>query len=586
MQKEVLHASSVNDVSAFEDIIAHRFPDDRPVELTAAPFDEKKFESHAFIKDLSDFLNPDGTSVEQPETETNDTLHALGRGALSVMKLPARAVSKVNQAASVANVEILSRIPGFDSKEEKIEKARIREEKYRFRDDDDEWTKWKKRFGRNTIKAAAWTPVVLMGIAGTSSLVKPFIPLITEHLPIESLPFMRTVQATDIVIGGHTQGDPNASGYVQSLQTAGIYDPSHNNVDINWSAQMGGLPGDTMPMNVSDAQGAQQVYDAVQNAGGAPVRIISFSQGTEATSLALNQIAAENGGRVPDNVTVILAGTPSGDLGIGNNPVTNGVMGSFLDQIGFQTKVPIPPGAHVIVRTDIADPFGNGGHQSVLKVGEMLMGPGHQVDGPDNSVLLSTYQKGGVTYEVWGDPQGINDPIMRAMRNAGIPVTPQADKLMNDFLPYTPPNAPGPLYGNANQVMNDLPGAIDSQTHVPGLGNATVNAMQAVDPNARGDMQSYLNLEKIPDQLADAQANPQNAPADVQAATNEGMGAVTTTLSFLQRLTGRGGGTSGGYAAPAQHYATQAPSYARAPYPRYAAPAAPRYAAPRYYGRR
>ncbi|MCA9340813.1 MAG: PE-PPE domain-containing protein, partial [Candidatus Saccharibacteria bacterium] len=368
----------------------------------------------------------------------------------------ASASGSINRTYINGMAKMISAFPGTADKEEIFERDRLVKEKYATNRYDGIFKRGYKALRRNQYSIAAWTPVALLGAIALERFASVGMSIYASHtvhpqtIPFETLPFEHLVQSTDIIVGGHTQGDPISSGYVGMLSQAGLYNPENNNVPIYWSAQMAPISGDSMPMTMSDAEGAQKIVDAVYDAGGAPVRIFSFSQGTEATLRGLNEIAANNGGQVPDNITVILTGTPSGDLGLGKNTAVQAV-NPILKIAGLETDQPIPPGAHIIVRTDVADVFGNGGNQSLGKLAEMAVGPGHREVGPGNGVLLYTYDKDGVTYEVWGDPQGINDPLLRYARDQGLYVSPQAEAFMEAALPYTPPGSEK-VYTNATAV--------------------------------------------------------------------------------------------------------------------------------------
>ncbi|MDB5183839.1 MAG: hypothetical protein JWO07_520 [Candidatus Saccharibacteria bacterium] len=438
----------------------------------------------------------------------------------------------------------MSWIPTAASHEDIMERDRVLKEKYARKESDGRFKRGYKYTRRNMNHIAAWAPVATIGtILGGLALYRVgqlgydvfhHSPGgMTDMIPTKTPEVKLAVQTVDIPIGGHTQGDPTA--YIESLKAAGIYDPNNVQDPVYWSAEMAPISGDGMPMNVSDGEGAQRIMEAVQRANGAPVRLIAFSQGTEATIRAMNQMAANNGGVMPDNVTVILQGTPSGDLGMGKNALIQG-MNPILGAMGLETSQPIPPGAHVIVRTDIADGFGNSGNQSVLKMGEQLTGQGHRVVGPDNAVLISSYVKDGVTYEVWGDKDGINDPWMRTLRDAGMPITPQADALANAVLPYST-SASGIQYGNANNVVDKLGPAIDS--YIPGdngAGSRAVNAIFA-QPGNKQDLQGVLGMEPIADEFADMSKNPQNIPADMQKISGQVNGGLQSAQDIMQHPT-------------------------------------------------
>jgi hypothetical protein len=480
---------------------------------------------------------------EEDEVENESRLGRLGRALGRIALSPVRGVRKVNELAAIANVEVLSRIPGLDSREEKIAKMLARQEKYTIRENDSRWTRIKKHVGRNAFKASAWAMPTFMATAAAGMLASKgmhyfgYEGLFAEHIPFENLPYKHTVSSVNLIMGGHWQSDPN-DGYTQMLTDAGVLRSNAENdpgiVKLEWSAEMGGVVGDQIPMDASDAQGAAVMTNAIDNADGAPVNVVVFSQGTQAMARSLWEIANNSpDGRIPDNVNVIMMGGPTGLDGLSQSPVNQGPVGGVLHALGLELIPNLPPGGNITYRTDIADAFGNGGHQSLLKEGEMIMGQGHRPVGPGNAVLISRrIGPDGRTYEIWGDPQGINDPILRTLRDAGVPITPQAQALADAILPYTPAEAQHPNYGNAQDVTDKLSPALESYTGNTGAATRAVNAVMG-NPGKMQDMQSMLDLEAVPDLLADAQAHPENAAADLQNAGARIQNGINTGQKYL-----------------------------------------------------
>lgn len=480
--------------------------------------------------------------VERKEPASEKIDRGLGARALDAVR---GFRSKVNTAYYNGFATVVGAIPTAKSKQEMLDLSRERKEEYADKPGDGYFTRKWNAIRRNKYEIAAWTPAAALGSIAMMSLAWKTTGIVDASLgghyngTANGLPVSYEItplaygQPMVIPVGGHTQGLANESGYTQSLIDAGIINPGSDNVrPVDWSAQMAPVSGDTMRMDASDAEGAQQIFNRYTEAkdNGSPVKIVAFSQGTEATARALNMIADQNGGTVPDNVEVILIGSPSGINGLGANPGA-AVANPFLSALGMETNVPIPPGAHVTVRTDIADVFGNGGNQSLSKLAEMAVGPGHRVIGPENGVLISREVRDGVTYEVWGDPDGINDPLMRALRDQGAYITPEADRLMGAVLPYGT-SATGPVYGTSDGVINALGPAIDSYTGNSGAGTKAVDAVFA-DPGLRDDIDDVLGLTKIPDLASNAMQHPEQAAQNINEigaistdAVNSGIGIV------------------------------------------------------------
>lgn len=511
---------------------------------------DDEFMRNFYISDL--FVSSDANETPEANTEHREvvseeekTTRSLGARALAA----ARGFrSKVNTAYYSAVATAVGAIPTAKSKQEMLDLARESKEKYADKPGDGYLTRKLNAIRRHKYEIGAWTPVAAIGSIAMMSLAWKTTGVLDASLGGHNGMYNGTVngqpisyeitplaygQPMVIPVGGHTQGLANESGYTQSLVDAGIINPNSDNVrPVDWSAQMAPVSGDTMRMDASDAEGAQQIFNRYTEAknNGSPVKIVAFSQGTEATARALNMIAEQNGGTVPDNVEVILIGSPSGINGLGANPGA-AVANPFLSALGMETNVPIPPGAHVTVRTDIADVFGNGGNQSLTKLAEMAVGPGHRVIGPENGILISREVRDGVTYEVWGDKDGINDPLMRALRDQGAYITPEADRLMGAVLPYGT-SATGPVYGTADGVVTALGPAIDSYTGNSGAGIKAVDAVFA-DPGLRDDLDNALGITKIPDLASNAIQHPEQAAQNINEigaistdAVNSGIGIV------------------------------------------------------------
>lgn len=413
-------------------------------------------------------------------------------------------------------------------------------DRFKASETDGRLTRTKKAIGRNAI--------LVGGGAAFGSVVGGYGALVYERLStafdndlvsrFDSATGIRTTEVnltaftTDIYVGGHYDG--TGFGIVDLSQGAGIYNPNAHNVQIQYSAQMGMLTGEPIPMNVSDAEAAANIVNQYNNCQGGPVRIIAFSQGTQGAVRALNEIAATNGGVVPSNVEVIIQGGPSGALGFGKSNY-NGLVSPFLDAMGIETTQPIPPGTKVTVRTDIIDVFGNGGNQSGAKLLEMAVGPGHRVVGPENAVLLYCFEENGVKYEVYGDPQGINDPLLRVARDQGFYVSPQAEAFMEAVLPTTPYGAPT-QYANATAVTQTGAALIDDTIKFH-TGIDSVAVRQATNaimtPERTRDLQAGLNLQRIPDQLAQMGNDPSTIPQNMNAISNEVQDALHTVQKYI-----------------------------------------------------
>lgn len=392
------------------------------------------------------------------------------------------------------------------------------------------------------------------------------------------------------IMGGHTQGMAHESGYAQSLEAAGIINEGDDVQAINWSAQMG-MPGENVSMVQSDIEGGTQIADAIRDAGGEPVKFASFSQGTQATLRGLNEAHAQ--GVDLSNVEVVLIGGPSGDLGLGNNQNIS-IARPFLSAAELEIDQPLPPGVKLTIRTDIADVFGNGGNQSLLTLGAMAMGPGHIPVGPENSVLISTYQKDNVTYEIWGPKDGINNPVTRMLKAQGLPITPEAEALANAAVPITMPGQ-ATQYPDGPNVVSKAGAAADS--YIPGSNGAFQAAANSALANPAFNKLTREVDDLVPVLDSVGRINPNDPIGAINTITNAGKEVNEAVQSFGQLLqnpakalniavdaANSGINQAGGPALIPRFDETPAPAY-RAPAPNYnqyvaPAPAAPVYEAP------
>ncbi len=322
-----------------------------------------------------------------------------------------------------------------------------------------------------------------------------------------------------LAMGGHTQGDAGGSGYVASLENARIIEPGQEVREVDWSAQMG-LPGETIDMKTSDAEGAARLKDAIADAGGSPVRVLSFSQGTQATLRALNDIAAQNGGRLPDNLEVVLIGGPSGERGMSNNNVV-GMVNPLLHALNFEIDQPIPPGGKITVVTHINDVFGNSAGQSGAFTGVMALAPSHVVDGE----ILYTYTENNITYVVKGRADGLNHPLSDIARAHGVPVNPELDNFFNKAVPRTELGEPI-RYTNVAEATDALEAYAETQTGHTGMASGAINA--AMNPERTHDLQTITDLQKIPDQIAEMTQNPASIPKNLNDIHNQAANALQT----------------------------------------------------------
>ena len=494
------------------------------------------------------------------------------------------------------NARVISALPGTKTMDERAAHQEELNEKFAVSEDDSFLRGRYKAIRRNTLKIQERaSPLVLaMGAAAVSR----YMPAITEVIDTASTDFAdfvlpnRTVTVGGggehdlaanainttavehslapkvLIMGGHTQGLAVESGHVANLERAGYINPGEEVVPINWSSQMG-LPGEGMDMKTSDQEGGDRLGDAIGDAGGQPVRVVLFSQSTQAGLTELNQIADANGGRLPDNMEVVLIGGPSGERGMSNNGAV-GMVNPLLDAFGFEIDQPIPKG-NVTIRTHINDVFGNSAGQSAAFTGIMAISPGHTVDG----VLLYSYEKDGVKYEVMGSPSQMNHPLSQLMEVNGMPIVPELDNFFNEALPRTELGEPI-RYTDVGRASDALAVYAESQTGNMGLASGAING--AMTPDRVQDLQDMTDLQKLPDVFAEMTQRPETIPQNLPVIHDTVANALNTGVEWLNPHkwidAGVDAARGAGMQVPDYQIPPQAPAPAPAPAPAFA-PAAP-----------
>ncbi len=519
---------------------------DRLAKLSLKPLATPIKETVAATKtqhEVPGLIDDESDADEYETSRDTEVKRSLGRGALS------RVIRGTDKWIAYGTARLIASLPGTKSMEERAERQKELDEKYANKDGDS-WIR--RRFNainRNRLNIRDRVPVYGIGALalarfgvpyaldlGTHAahdvsewLNQPRTLTIGQDLAADSIDYGITEKKAVFAMGGHTQGLAEESGYIQSLRDSGAIAPDEEVVPINWSAQMG-LPGESMPMTVSDAEGGAQVAQIIRQADGQPIKILSFSQSTEATLLGLNEVANQpgNNGRLPDNVEVILQGTPSGKFGMSNNNLV-GAVNPLLGAMGFEIDQPIPEG-NITVRTHVNDVFGNSADQSGSFTGLMAISPGHQVVDENNAVLLYTYQEGSTKYEVWGSPSGMNHPVSQLLEANGVPVSPELDNLFEAAVPRTP-HGEETRYTDAGQVSDAFGTYLDSTTGNTGIASNVVDSVMT--PERTNDLQNMTDLQKIPDQFAEMANDPSKIPENSQAIHQEVNEAIQTGVEYL-----------------------------------------------------
>lgn len=464
------------------------------------------------------------TEFEQPATRWGRVTRALGT-------LSARANVRLMSIGSEDSFMNRAVRPITDSGEKLSQR-------FEQSDEDSRVARIKKFIGRNAIElgmgvtaAAGYSALFYMRTKGVEWDLRMIGGVPTRDLEVKNL-----AVETNFWIGGRMDGTGDM--YVDQAQAGGQYDYNANNIQANYSASIGPLDGERMDASTNVA--AMQAAYAYNSAGGvnaAPYEIHAFSEGTVAGVQALNQIAAENGGVVPDNVTLIIDGSPVGAMGLYNSPYP-GAISPILGAMGIDTNVSIPPGANVIVRSYQSDIWGNGGNQSALTSLGMaggLMGDAHKpID--NSAILIGSRVIDGVTYEEYAYGDGPQNALLRGAYAQGLYVSPAADNFMNALMPITHVGEPT-RYANASEVGYSA-GALIDDTIAQNTGIDSTYAQQAVGaimtPERTGDLQTMLDAGNIlPERFANMANNPASIPTELPAAMNQINDVIDTVTKYI-----------------------------------------------------
>lgn len=553
---------------------------------------------------------------EEPQT-TENAKRGLGRAALKPFKW-------LDRNIAYGTAWAISKLPTTKTMEEREEYQKTLNEKFKDQDGDSWIRRRINAFGRNRMNILDRLPVYGVGAYAVGRLGGPLAIDFADDMyhragdaldsvgstmsraisgprevtsgegngvdmaasTINLTPVQHELKPRVYVMGGHTQGDPN-QGFKQMLMDAGVVNEGDNIHDVHWQAEMG-MPGESINMIEADELGGDQIVDIVRDSGGEKIQIVLFSQSTQAGFNGLNEAHAQ--GVDLSNVEVIAIGGPSGSDGLGANP-NIGISRPFLTAGGLEIDQPLPPGVKLTVRTDIADVFGHGGRQSLLTLAAMAVGPGHLPVGPENSILISRRVENGVTYEVWGPKDGINNPVTRMLKAQGMHITPEAEALANAAVPIT-------MFGQETQypdgpdVVSKAGAAADS--YIPGSNGAFQAAANSAlaNPQFNSLTREFDDLVPMVDSLGRINPNdPVGAFNTIANAGKEVNEAVQSLGNLLQNPAKAANiavdaanaaiRQTGGPALIPRFDETPQPAY-RAPAPNYNQYVAPAAAAPVY----
>lgn len=227
-----------------------------------------------------------------------------------------------------------------------------------------------------------------------------------------------------IVMGG--RGDTTSVMFYNSMEQQGIADPNADLVD----SPAGIAPVDPVTMEVSSeiaAAGGVEAYDP-----NSPMlqTIYGYSEGSAGAIKAYNDIVAANGGVKPDNLQLVLVGSPYAQGGFFQSDYV-GVAGPVLNSMGIPTDLEVPPGATVVYSPN--DFWANGDNQSFLGMMSQLADLGGAGHNPDMTGEFYEFtDENGVRHLV---KKGTEHALVELAETHGIPMPPGASEILQKVAP-------------------------------------------------------------------------------------------------------------------------------------------------------
>lgn len=318
-----------------------------------------------------------------------------------------------------------------------------------------------------------------------------------------------------ILIGG--RGDTHSAFLYNALNDQGAVDEASL---VEYPASI--APVDPIRMDVSTeiaANGAANFYDpnnpAVQT-------IFGYSEGSGGAIDAYNRIVAANGGVKPDNLELVVIGSPYAQGGLFRSDYA-GAAGPILDAFGIPTDKQVPAGATIIYSPN--DFWANGDNQSFLGLASMMAdlgGSGH--DPVVSGQFKEWVDSDGVRHLVKADSE---HALVELAQKNNIPLPQGASELLQQIAPINDgsssevpqPNAYA-AYSIAGDIinretnsaagtilMNNIPGPIKDASQsgldlinnapntIAGIANGTIDPKQGME-EIKGQVQDFVGDTK------------------------------------------------------------------------------------------
>lgn len=238
---------------------------------------------------------------------------------------------------------------------------------------------------------------------------------------------------TQILIGG--RGMPDGDAMRPVANGLGLHANKTIGIDYPAGIKTWVTPEDTHTLDESSKIGADKIYAAYQANKHGTVELVGYSEGTQPLEDALDRIAQENGGRLPDNISVKIIASPNTEnSGVFNDPKAK-FLKPLFDANGATMDRPIPQGKNVKVIAMNTDFWANAGNRppsTMISQAIGLASDGHRA--PSADLRHTSRVVNGVTYETYYH-NGTQNAALRTAEAHGFKVTKKADEFASALAP-------------------------------------------------------------------------------------------------------------------------------------------------------
>ena len=494
-----------------------------------------------------------------PSRET--TRRGLGRRALS-------ALARMDKGLAYAGAWTISKLPTTMSLDERKEYEEGLAQQYAADENDSRWQAAKKYYGRNKLKildrilpyglvtglgALALNKVMPYAIefggnAGrTASGVyddltgprKVTLDADTMSSVIDYTPVEYTYDSKAILIGG--RGDTSGIYLYNAMDAQGALAGSSVEMVDN---PAGIAPVDPVRMDVSAEIAAAGAFDYYDPNSPTVQTIYGYSEGSAGAIDAYERIVASNNGIKPDNLELVLIGSPYAQGGFFHSDYV-GVASPVLDSFGIPTDKRVPEGATVIYSPN--DIWANGDNQSFLGMMSQLadLEKGHQVD--VNGEFYEKIDSDGVRHLIKKDAA---HPLAELAESRNIPLPPGVSEILQQVAPVNnglSDEVPQPNAYAAFDMTGDL---INQQTGTT-IGSTIIDSVpQEIKDVTQSSLVAVNNIPNTAAGIANGTISPQEGIPQIMGQVQDVVTDVTRAAQpFLDALSGSGTGVHRGVGA-------------------------------------